>query len=78
MTRREAAEYLRVSMCTVDRMAMRRGWAVFKLDRRILVRRRDVIRSVKLHAKASEDNESAHSAEVEQAEQQAHNAVPKN
>jgi excisionase family DNA binding protein len=62
MTRAEAAEYLRCSMDTVDRMAVRQGWAVFKRQRSILLRRADVIRSVKLRTKPSADSEAAESA----------------
>ena len=59
MNRGEAAEYLRISMDTVDRMAVKRGWAVFKLNRRILLLRVDVIRAVKLRTKPSEQHEPA-------------------
>ncbi len=59
MTRGEAAEYLRFSVDTVDRMAVKRGWAVFKLNRRILFRRVDVTRAVKLRTKPSEEYDGA-------------------
>lgn len=59
MRRAEAAAYLRCSVDTVDRDAVRLGWAVFKRQRIILLRRTDVIRSVKLHAKEREGDGQA-------------------
>lgn len=47
MTRAEAAEWLRVSIETVDREAIRRGWRTYMRGRYVLLNREDVEASVK-------------------------------
>jgi len=42
LTKAEAAEYMRVSRATVDRLMKRRGLPFIKLEKKVLFRKKDI------------------------------------